>query len=536
MKFQIHNFLKKEYPDFDFDVSYPPEGFGDYSTNLAFLLSKSRKLDISVVAAEIVEKLKKEFAAEFEKIEVAKNGFINFYLSKGYLRDNISKTLDLPKIGKSKTIIIDYSQPNIAKVMHVGHLRTTVIGDALANIYGSLGYKVVRWNYLGDWGTQFGKLIAAYKMWGGEKEVKESPIETLDALYVRFHEEMKSRPELEEMGRAEFKKLEEGDENNRKLWKWFRDESLKEFEKIYDILGVRFDTYEGESAFEGDLKPLIKDLTDKGVAKESEGAVVVPLEKYGLPPALVQKSDGASLYLTRDIAALKHRIKEYRPEKILYVVGNEQSLHFEQLSAVAEVMGLETEIAHVKFGLILGPDKKKFSSREGRAVPMTELLDKAIELSGKDVGIGALKYFVLKEHRNTDIVFDWNKILDLKGDSGPYLQYTFARLTGIKTKSRNPEIPKFDISIYKNTEISLMKKLIKFPEAVISAARSNLPNILTLYLYELCNLANRFYESSPVLQEEDEAVRSARLGLVDLTARVLERGLALLGMKALERI
>lgn len=562
MKNQIFNFLKQQYPDISFDVSYPPEGFGDYSTNLAFLIAKKTGEKAEKAARDIVEKLKKEFPAEFEKIETAKNGFINLHLSKEYLRKSVSKVLDFPGVDKGRTIIIDYSQPNIAKTMHVGHLRTTVLGDALANIYESLGYKVVRWNYLGDWGTQFGKLIAAFKMWGSEKEVREDPIQTLDALYVRFHKEMKDRPELEDMGRAEFKKLEEGDTENRGLWKWFRDESLKEFDEIYDILGIKFDTYAGESSFEGDLKPLIKELRDKGIARESEGAIIINLEKFDLSPALIQRSDGASLYLTRDIAALKHRIKEYKPEKILYVVGNEQSLHFEQLAAAAKIMGLEeTEITHVKFGLILGQDKKKFSSREGKAVPMKELIDQAIglalkavedknpELSAEEksevarhVGIGALKYFVLKEHRNTDIVFDWNKILDLKGDSGPYLQYTFARLAGIKRKAiemsilRNIDIPKSTETLNKDIELSLMKKLIKFPEAVISAAETNLPNVLALYLYEFCNLANRFYESVPVLSEEDESTRSARLGLVGLTASVLERGLALLGIKALERI
>ena len=554
MKEQIFNFLKEQYPGIDFNVSYPPEGLGDYSTNIAFLLvhpvrgregsqrvsasngTKKIKENLQKIAEEVIGKLKKEFGTEFEKIEIAGSGFINFYLANEYLQNSLPGVLKLPNLGQKKTVIIEYSQPNIAKTMHVGHLRSTILGDALASIYEALGYKVVRWNYLGDWGTQFGKLIAAYKMWGSEDEVKKNPIEILNNLYVRFHEEMKTRPELEDMGRAEFKKLEEGDRENRNLWKWFKEESLKEFDRIYGLLGVKFDTNIGESFFEKDLKPLVEELKNKGMAQESEGAVIINLEKFNLPPALIQRSDGASLYLTRDIAALKYRLKEYKPEKIIYVVGNEQSLHFEQLKAIANISGLtESEIIHVKFGLILGEDKKKLSSREGRAVAMKDLINKAIELSGKEVGIGALKYFILKEHRNTDIVFNWDKILDLKGDSGPYLQYTYARLASIKKKAGGAGKADFS-NLGKEIELSLMKKLVKFPEAVAMAAQNNLSNILTLYLYELCNLVNGFYESSPVLQEEDEKIKNARLALVDLTSRVLEKGLGLLGIKAPERI
>ncbi len=576
MKQKIYDFLKKEYPDINFDVSYPPlprrslgeggpEGFGDYSTNIAFLLARRSPPEqhgraglgeggLAKITEEVIGKLRSNFPNEFEKIESAKNGFIpyetgarsepsrsrsgfiNFYLSKEWLKKNLPKSLDFPNTGNGKTVIIEYSQPNIAKFMHVGHLRSTILGDALANIYTALGYKVIRWNYLGDWGTQFGKLIAAYKMWGSDEKVKESPIETLNALYVRFHEELKNRPELEDLGRAEFKKLEEGDEENKKLWEWFRNESLKEFEKVYEILGIKFDTYIGESFFQNDLKPLVEEFKEKGIALESEGALIIKLDRFNLPPALIQRSDGASLYLTRDIAALKHRLKEYKPEKILYVVGNEQALHFEQLKAIAEIYGLDkAEVNHIKFGLILGENKKKLSSRKGGAIAINELIDKAIELSGKDVGIGALKYSILKEHRNTDIVFNWEKILDLKGDSGPYLQYTHARLRGIKSKAG--EIGKADfIILEKEAELSLMKKIIKFPEAVVMAAQANLSNVLTLYLYELCNLANKFYELSPVIQEEDEKIKNARFGLVVLTASVLERGLNLLGIEAPERI
>jgi arginyl-tRNA synthetase len=445
--------------------------------------------------------------------------------------------------------------------MHVGHLRSTIIGDALANIYESLGYKVTRWNYLGDWGTQFGKLIAAYKLWGDKKEVEKRPIKTLEELYVRFHEEMKTKPELESAGREEFQKLEGGDKENRKLWEWFKKESLKEFGKIYETLGVRFDVEIGESAYEEDLPPTVAELKKRGIAEAGEGgSIIVKLDKYGLPPALVQKSDGVSLYLTRDIASLKRRIAKYKPEKILYVVANQQTLHFQQLFAIAKMLGLGgVEFEHVKFGMVLGEDKKKLSTREGKVILLEEVIERAVGLAretvekksaerkaplsekekgeiAKTVALGALKYQDLKEHRNSDIIFDWQKMLDFSGNSGPYLQYTYTRLVNIKKKAgRVGAEPDFNL-LTEKIEDSMIKRLLDFPDVVKRVGETNLPNHLALYLYELANLASQFYETVPVLKDKNSPRLAARLALVETTAAILKTGLGLLGIEVLEKI
>jgi len=347
MKEEIIHLLKKilgtEAP---IDISVPDEAlFGHYSTNFALRAAKTKGVPPLELAKEYAAQIAASAPAGFfDNVEAAAPGFINFWLSdetvqKEFHKIARDKKFGAGNVGKKHTIIVEYSQPNIAKKMHVGHLRTTIIGAALANILEFSGYRVIRWNYLGDWGTQFGKLIAAYKMWGDKKTVEANPIEELQKLYVRFHEEMKSNPELDARGREEFKKLEEGDRENRRLWEWFKKESLGEFRKLYKILEVDFDTWIGESFFEGEMKATVKELLGDGVAEQSEGAVVVKLDPEGLPPALIQKSDGASLYLTRDIANLRYRLKKYKPTKILYVVGNEQALAFDQLFAVATRLG-----------------------------------------------------------------------------------------------------------------------------------------------------------------------------------------------------
>ncbi|TSC91278.1 MAG: arginyl-tRNA synthetase [Parcubacteria group bacterium Gr01-1014_2] len=599
MKEQVFKFLKQEYPNLDFDVFYPPEGLGDYSTNIAFILAKQirganlspERLDkpdvlgpnIKKIVEEVIGKLKKEFSKEFEKIEVAKNGFINFYLEPSFLQQQLKSIYKNKRnwgrgnLGRKQTVIIEYSQPNIAKVMHVGHMRSTFIGDTLANTYKYLGYKVIRWNYLGDWGTQFGNLIAAYKLWGDREKVEKNPIETLNKLYVKFHDEMKNNPELGEKGRQEFKKLEEGDKKNRILWEWFRIESIKEFNKIYQILEVKFDTIISESFFEKDLKPLVSELLDKGIAKKSEGAIIIDLEKFNLSPALIQKSDATSLYLTRDIANLKYRISKYKPSKILYVVGNEQSLHFQQLLAISKILNLDkTKLDHVKFGLVLGEDRKKLSSREGKAIHMMELVKEAIEKSRKKieesnkeysevqkeeipkvVGIGGLKYFVLKEHRNSDIVFNWDEILKPIGNTGPYLQYTYARLKSIMRKSKwfpplrlrsfrwyimpnwiGRRFAKINISELKSEqELRIIKQLLDFPDIISNSAKLYSTNNLALYLYELSSRANHYYETVEKLSDYSKRPeRNARLLLVETIAAVLKNGLNLLGIEAPERI
>ncbi len=564
------------------EVERPQNEFGDYAVSVAFALSKMLGASPNEVASLLAEKLNSKKLPEIVKIEVA-GGYINFFLAEDFLKEELARIYkNRESYGKSKTgggkkIIIDYCAPNIAKPMHVGHLRSTIIGDALANVYKTLGYKVVRWNYLGDWGTQFGKLIAAYKLWGDKSEVEKDPIKTLEELYVKFHEELKEsdsrRAELEKVGQEEFQKLEEGDKENRKLWEWFKEESLKEFEKMYDLLGVEFDTQIGESDYEKDLAPTIADLKNKGVAEIGEGgSVIVKLDRFDLPPALIQKSDGASLYITRDIALLKDRIKKYKPEKILYVVANQQTLHFQQLFAIAEMLGLNSaKLEHIKFGLVLGGDKKKLSTREGNAVTLEEVVNKAVKLArdvvekksaerqtllseeekeeiAQVVAIGALKYQDLKEHRNSDIVFDWQRMLDFTGDSGPYLQYTYARLMSILRKSPTWKLnfqvggwglklskPGFD-NLGEKPELAIIKHFLDFPDVLEKVGGTNLPNHLALYLYKLANLANRFYETVPVIKDENTPRRAARLALVETAAAILKTGLGLLGIKVLEKI
>ncbi len=542
------------------------EKFGHYSTNAALKLAKERKKNPLKVAESIVEKIKK-ISPEgfFEKIEVAPPGFINFWVSRDAIRKELlsiaseGENYGRSNYGKDKKIIIEYSSPNVAKPMHVGHLRSAVIGDALANIHEFLGYKVVRWNYIGDWGTQFGKLIAAYKRWGNRKKVESSPVEELSSLYVRFHKEEEANPLFAEEGREEFMKLESGDAENRKLWKWFRSESLGEFGKIYKELGMKFDVAVGESFFEPALKPLVESFYKKGILKESEGALVVPLDKFNLPPALVRKSDESSLYLTRDLACLDYRLKKYKPLKIIYVVSNEQTLHFSQLFAVAEIAKMKkAELAHVKFGLVLG-ERGKFSTRTGEAISLDELLDKSVSLARKiveeknprlaakekkkiaeAVGVGAVKYNDLKENRLSDIYFDWDKMLDFSGDSAPYLQYTYARLKSILRKVSSI---KYQVSGVKSIglltdgqELLLIRKMAEFPEIARRAAENMVPNIVAKYLYELANAANGYYESTPIIKDKNHARRTARLLLISCVSSILKSGLGLLGIQAPEKI
>jgi len=552
------------------------ENFGHYSTNVAMrMASKATNNKQQITKKENAFELAKELASRisvrapkemFEKVEVAPPGFINFWLSKDFLLKEFSllsksKNFGKTNLGKAKKVIFEYSDPNIAKRMHVGHLRATIIGDALANIYEFCGYKVIRWNYIGDWGTQFGKMIAAYKLWGDKLAIQKNPIEELQKLYVKFHEEMERNPDLEKRGQEEFKKLEDGDKANKKLWEWFQKESLKEFDKLYKTLGVKFDVTIGEAFYEKELKKLVADLKKKKIARESEGSLIVDLERFGLPPALIQKSDGASLYMTRDIANIKYRLAKYKPVKMFYVVGNEQSLHFEQLFRVAEILKLDrSELKHLKFGLVLDEDGKKFATREGRVVLLDELLSKVIRLAretvdkknsslplkdkekiAEEVGIGALKYNDLKENRHSDMTFNWGQMLNISGNSGPYLQYTYARLASILGKNKkqitNNKKTKPDFKLLdKKEELDLIRKILGFPDTVLEAHKSLLTSNFCSYLYELCNLANRFYETTPVLGDKNVARMKARLALIVQVNLVLEKGLGLLGVKVLKSI
>ncbi|MEK9158206.1 MAG: arginine--tRNA ligase [Patescibacteria group bacterium] len=539
------------------EIIIPPDlKLGDYATNVAFILAKQEGKKPADVAGELKEKLLGTDLAKMADVEVAPTGFINFFLKTEFLDEEIKKDKKID-LGQGKKVIVEYSSPNIAKPIHIGHLRSTIIGDALANVYEKLGYEVVRWNFIGDWGTQFGKLIAADKKWHGNfSDTLKDPIQEMLRLYVKFHEELKNNPELEKEGQKEFKKLETGDEENLIIWKSFRSASLAAFRIIFNKLGIDSEKFviKGESDYEPRLKPLIEELKNKGLAIESEGALIVELEN--MPPALLRKTDGATLYMTRDIASLEDRIQNYNPAKILYVVANQQALHFEQLFAVAKKLGWDsTELSHVKFGMVLGEDGKKLATREGKVVALQEVIDritslaletvkqKSADLSEEDenkiahaVAISALKYNDLKQHPHTDIQFDWKAMLDLSGNSGPYIQYTYARLANILSKAGNGP---WETSASASVDLEgklIERKLVNYLDVLIECTTPNALNGLALYLYDLSALANRFYENVRVLDEPDTEKKNARLNLIKVVADNLKDGLGLLGIQTLERI
>lgn len=555
----LHDTITRLYPGHLFDVLVPPDAaMGDYSTNIAFVAAKAAKANPRQFAQEVCDALMREGGDMLERCEVAGPGFVNVFLKDAYLQGQLG-AVGIPAVGQGKKVIVEYSSPNIAKPMHIGHLRSTIIGDALANVYGALGYDVVRWNFIGDWGTQFGKLIAAYKRWKDDDALQAHPIGEMLRLYVKFHDELKTHPELEREGQEEFRKLEEGDAENRDIWMRFRELSLGEFDRMYSRLrvGVENAVVKGESDYEAELKPLIERLITQGLAAESEGALIVDLSVEGLAPALLRKSDGATLYLTRDLASLEDRIKEQNPAKILYVVANQQALHFEQLFAVKDKMRLgSTETVHVKFGMVLGEDGKKLATREGKVIALEEVLDevtkraatvvkeKNAELAGDEVqriagvvAVGALKYNDLRQHPYSDIVFDWDAMLDLGGNSGPYLQYTYARLSGILRNAGASQWEGAALSTLTHpTERALLRHLLDFGHAVAQCAHLYALNGLALYLYELAELSNRYYEQVRVNDDDDAERKRARLALVSAVMERLEKGLALLGIDVLARI
>jgi len=538
---------------------------GDYSSNIAFSLAKQLKQSPQAIAQKIQEEILIKKSKFLKKIE-EKNGFLNFFLEENILTSKFlkveSEKLFSLNIGKNQKVIIEFSSPNIAKPMHVGHLRSTIIGDCLANLFSFSGYQVIRWNYLGDWGTQFGKLITAYKLWGKEEKIKKDPVNNLLNLYQRFHSEVKKNPQLEKMAQEEFKKLEDGDKENTRLFQWFSKESSKEFQKIYRLFKIKFDVIKGESFFYQDQEKIIEELKKKKIVQESEGALIIDLKEFNLPPALILKSDEAGLYLTRDLCALIYRVDKYQPKMILYVVGNEQDLHFRQLFAVFQkIRKNKVKLVHVKFGLVLNEKKEKFSTREGELIPLKELIDKAIiealkilnkkqpawskekkQKIAEKIAISSLKFNNLKTYRLNDIIFDWERMMSFQGDSSVYLQYTFARFSKILAKSklsRNfiKDFQKRNQKIEVNSlEKDIIKKIIDWPDIIISSVRNYAPNILANYLLSLADLLNQYYETTPVLQEENLEQRHFRLYLIEICLEVFTNGFNLLGIETLKEI
>jgi arginyl-tRNA synthetase len=574
IKKELHNLIKKAVASLakqnnwplpkDLDIPLTTsfnKAHGDYNTPLALILSKTIKEPPLKLAGLISQEIQKQQNKIISKIEILPPGHLNFFLEKSAFQKELKILIKTPAFAKKikrpkKSVIVEYSSPNIAKPMHVGHLRSTIIGETLANLYETLGYKVIRWNYLGDWGTQFGKLIIAYKLWGKKTEVEKNPIPTLLTLYQKFHQEAKTNPDLEPLAQQEFKKLEQGDKVNKQLWIWFKKESLKDFRNIYKLLNIKFDIEKGESDFEKDLLPLIENLNKKKLTQKSEGALIIPLDQFQLPPALVQKSDEASLYLTRDLASLIFRIKKYQPTKILYVVGNEQDLYFKQLFALAQLLHLnpKTELVHIKFGLVLNAHKKKFSTRTGELISLKEVIDQAIQTAlqiaaqkhsswsqrkqkhlAQILALGALKFNSLKSFRTADIVFDWNQMLDFHGDSSVYLQYTYARLNKILLKAK--KIGSWDAKyLDQELELTLIKELLDFPEYLEKSAADYAPHLMANYLLSLADLANHYYEKIPILKESNPKRKNAQLFLIQKITLFLKQGLEILGIETLKEI
>lgn len=523
---------------------------GDYAFP-AFVLAKVLKKAPQQIATDLIEKIDQ---SKFEKIQ-AVGPYVNFFLDKAiFSSDVLSQVIKAGASygdndsGEGGNVPIDLSSPNIAKPISMGHLRSTVIGNSISEILKKNGYNPIKDNHLGDWGTQFGKLIVAYKKWGVEEDVKKDPITNLVKYYVRFHKEDVDQPELDDEAREWFKKLEDGDKEATRLWTWFREESLKSFNAIYEKLGVEFDTFNGEAFYNDKMQEGIDWLKKMGLLKESQGAQVVDLEKYNLNPALILKSDGASLYITRDIATAIYRDKTYKPAMNLYVVGSEQTYYFQQLKAVLLEMGLPSakELHHIPFGLIT-VNGKKLSTRSGRIILLDEVLDDSINMAkkqiseknpdlpnkdevAKQVGVGAIIFGDLKNERTNSIDFNLEDQLRFEGETGPYVQYSHARAESILRKAGDTEI-NADNTIMTDPEAwDTIKTLADFPATVIEAKEEFEPSDIAKYAIRLAKTFNKYYAHSKILEEDDE--KSARLALVKSVSVVLKESLRLLGVQA----
>ena len=517
----------------------------------AFTLAKVLRKAPQAIATEIVEAVSDQ---HIERAE-AMGPYANFFLERSAFADEVLKeVLELGEhygdwdYGQGRKVVIDMSSPNIAKPMSMGHLRSTVIGNAIANLEKKVGYEPIRINHLGDWGTQFGKLIEAYKLWGSEELVKADPIAELIKLYVRFHEEAELDPTLDDKGRAWFKKLEDGDAEAVRLWEWFRSESLKEFNRVYDLLGVTFDSYNGEAFYNDKMDVVVDMLEDANLLKVDNGATIVDLEKYDLPPALIKKSDGATLYMTRDLAAANYRKNTYDFAKCIYVVGMEQSNHFKQLKAVLKELNLpwSEDIVHIPFGLIT-LNGKKLSTRKGKIILLEGVLKEATELALKQieaknpslenkeavahaVGVGAVIFHDLKNDRTNNFDFALEEVVQFEGETGPYVQYTHARAMSILRKANHTVDTKEAFSLTDDDAWEVLKLIENYPNVVRFAEEKCEPSAIAKFVINLAQAFNKYYAHTKVLVED--AAFNSRIALVQTTASILKQGLALLGVAA----
>ena len=540
----IYSLLEKPKSSEMGDIAFP-----------AFSLAKVERKAPQAIATDIVEKLD---TTGFEKV-VATGPYVNFFLDKDAISHQVLTDVIAEKdqygqlnIGQGRNVTIDMSSPNIAKPFSVGHLRSTVIGDALANIHGKLGFNPIRINHLGDWGKQFGMLIVAYKLWGDKTAVEADPISELLKLYVRINAEAEEKPELDEEARQWFKKLEDGDQEALELWQWFRDESLVEFNRIYEKLDVHFDSFNGEAFYNDKMDEGIQILEEKGLLQESKGALIVDLERYNLPPALIRKTDGATLYITRDMATAIYRKRTYDFVKSIYVVGQEQINHFKQLKAVLKEMGFDwsDDMTHVTFGLVT-KDKKKLSTRKGNIILLEPTLDEAIlralsqieaknpNLENKEevahaVGVGAVKFFDLKTDRDNGYDFDLEAMVSFEGETGPYVQYAYARIQSILRKANFVPSTENNYKLADAESWEIIKHIQNFSTVVERAGDKFDPSLIAKYAINLAQAFNKYYAHTRILDESPE--RDSRLALAYATGVVLKEALRLLGVKAPEKM
>ena len=542
------------------------EKMGDYAFP-CFRLAKALRKAPQMIAADIAGRISGNEA--FEKVENV-NAYVNFFINRaffaGQVIDEVNEKGDAygrSDIGKGRKVIVEYSSPNIAKPFHIGHIRSTVIGNAIYKLYDAVGFDVTRINHLGDYGTQFGKMIVAYRKWGSEDELAKDPIKTLLGYYTRFHQEAKDDPSLEDEAREAFVRLEAGEPEEVALWKKFRELSLAEFNRVYDMLGITFDSYAGESFYSDKMPRFIQELKDKGLLIESQGAQIVDLEAYGMSPAMITKSDGSSLYVTRDIAAAVYRKETYDFYKCIYVVASQQNLHFRQWKQVLELMGYawQKDCIHVPFGLVSlsdGDDIKMMSTREGTVVFLEDVLNTAVDKTAdimreknaqgidigevsKEVGIGAVIFQELSNNRIKDYVFSWDKVLNFDGETGPYVQYTHARASSVLRNASAEDLAAVSAGdldwscLESDSAYALDKLLYRVPEIVIEAADKYEPSIVTRHLVDIAQAFNKFYHDEHILVD-DRNEKLAKLALVLAAKTVIANCLGLLGIKAPERM
>ena len=536
---------------------YPPDSsLGDIAFP-CFKLSRVLRKAPPIIAKELSETFKSGVISKAEAV----NGYLNIFVSSEYLIKNVlleienkGESYGSDSYGNGKVAVFDYSSPNVAKPFHIGHLGTTVIGHSLKKLHEFVGYSCIGINYLGDWGTQFGKLIVAYNLWGSKEQVEKGGVDELVSLYVKFHAEAEINEALNQKARDEFSKLEHGDETNVKLWRWFVDISLEEYQKTYKQLGIEFDSYKGESFYTDKMPAQVEKLRNSGLLKIDDGASIVDLSDYNMPPCLILKKDGSTLYPTRDIAAAVYRKNEYKFDKCIYVTSAGQSLHFAQWFKVVELMGYDwhDKLVHVPYGTV-SINGEKLATRTGNVILLKDLFATAIEkvseiieeknpnLPNKAevseaVGVGSVVFYYLYNNRIKDINFIMKDALSFEGNTGPYAQYTYARTCGIMEKASELNIKATAPVITSNDESELLKVLSKFNEAVNTALREYEPSVITRYIIDVCSAFNKFYHNCQIVTAEDEAVRNTRIRLTDATKTVLGTAFGLICMKKTEKI